>query len=120
MGPRSATLRIPQRRLYDSLSKKNRAYSMGFLSKVLKIVRRETIASIFIVALLILGLWTSYKIHNISRDIASVHIEENRLMAQRQDLKSQEARLKAVSRMKKIGRELRLHPPADSQIIYLR
>ena len=120
MGPRSATLRIPQRRLYDSLSKKNRAYSMGFLSKVLKIARRETIASIFIVALLILGLWTSYEIHNISRDIASVHIEENRLMAQRQDLKSQEARLKAVSRMKKIGRELRLHPPADSQIIYLR
>jgi len=119
MGPRSATLRIPQRRLYDPLSKKNHDYR-GLLSKVLKIARRETIASIFIGALLILGLWTSYDIHNISRDIASIHVEESRLMAQRQDFKSQEVRLKAASRMKKIGRELRLHPPADSQIIHLK
>ncbi|NIA08901.1 MAG: hypothetical protein GWP10_03835 [Nitrospiraceae bacterium] len=114
MGPRSATLRMSQRRLYDSSSKK------ALFSRALSIVKQETIVSIFVLGLLILGLWTSYETHNISGDIASMHVEESRLMAQRQDLKSQEVRLKSVTRMQELGRKLGLHPPTDSQIVYLK
>jgi hypothetical protein len=114
MVPRSATLRISQRRTYGSSSKR------ALFSRVISIARQETVASIFVLALLILGLWSSYEIHNISRDIASMHVEESRLMAQRQDLRSQEARLESVTRLQKLGKRLGLHPPTDSQIVYLR
>ncbi len=114
MGPQPASLKMSQRRIYRPLSKK------GLFSGTLRMARQEIFAFISVLALLILGLWTSYEILNISRDIKCLRIEQDRLVAQNQDLRSQEVRLKSVSHMQRLGRRLGLHPPTDSQIVYLK
>ena len=120
MSPRSATIRIPQRRSYVPMAQKNNTDSSFSFSKVLNITRQKTIALIFaLVALLILGFWTTHETRKIAKDIEFLQIEEGRLSAQYQDFSTQMDQLKARSRMEKLGKKMGLHPPTDRQTISL-
>jgi cell division protein FtsL len=120
MSHRSATIRIPQRRSYVPMAQKNNTGSSLSFSKVLKIIRHKTIALIFALsALLILGFWTTHETRKISKDIELLQIEEGRLSAQYQDFSTQMDRLKARSRMEKLGKKMGLHPPTERQTISL-
>lgn len=121
MSPRSATIRIPQRRSYVPMAQKNNASSsLSFSKALIKITHQKTIVFISaLAALLILGLWTAHDTRKIARDLEFLQIEESRLSTQHQDFSSQMDRLKACSRMEKLGKKLGLHPPTDRQIISL-
>ncbi|MEA1991918.1 MAG: cell division protein FtsL [Thermodesulfobacteriota bacterium] len=119
MIPRSATIRIPQRRSYVPMSQKNNADSCLSFSKVLNITRQKTIALIALAFLLTLGLWTTHETRKIANDMEFLQIEEGRLSAQYQDFSTQMDRLKARSRMEKMGGKMGLHPPTDRQTISL-
>jgi hypothetical protein len=124
MSSRSATIRIPQRRLYGPLTKKNNASSSLSFSKALKalikITHKKTIVFISaLAALLILGLWTAHDTQKIAKDSEFLQIEESRLSAQHKDFISQMDRFKARGRMEKLGKKLGLHSPTDRQIISL-
>ena len=120
MSPRSATIRIPQRRSYVPMAQKNNIGSSFSFSKVLNITRQKTTALIFaLVALLVLGFWTTHETRKIAKDIECLQIEEGRLSAQYQDFSTQMDRLKARSRMEKLGKKMGLHPPTNRQTISL-
>ncbi|MCK4605446.1 MAG: hypothetical protein KAU41_12290 [Deltaproteobacteria bacterium] len=120
MSPRSATIRIPQRRSYVPMAQGNNTGSILSFSQVLKITRQKTIALIFaLAALLILGFWTMHETRKIAKDIEFLQIEEGRLGAQYQDFSTQMDRLKARNRMEKLGKKMGLHPPTDRQTISL-
>ena len=120
MIPRSATIRIPQRRSYVPMAQKNNAGSSFSFSKVLNLTRQKTIAFIFaLAALLILGFWITHEIRKTANDIELLQIEEGRLSAQYQNFSTQMDRLKARSRMEKLGKKMGLHPPTDRQTISL-
>ncbi|MEA3384872.1 MAG: FtsL-like putative cell division protein [Thermodesulfobacteriota bacterium] len=120
MSLRSATIRIPQRRLYVPMAQKNNTGSSFSFSKVLEITRQKTIAFIFaLAALLILGFWTTHETRKIAKDIEFLQIEEGRLSIQYQDFNTQMNQLKARSRMEKWGGKMGLHPPTDRQTISL-
>jgi cell division protein FtsL len=120
MSPRSAIIRIPQRRSYVPLAQKNNSGSGPCFSKVLEITSQKTAVLIFaLAALLILAFWSAYETREIAKDIEILQIEESRLSAQYQDFSTQMDRLKARSRMEELGGKMGLHPPTDSQIISL-
>jgi hypothetical protein len=111
MSPRSAIIRIPQRRSYIPLAQKNNAGSSFCFSKVLEIISQKTTVLIFaLAALLILAFWSAYETREIAKDIEILQTEESRLSAQYQDFSTQ---------MEKLGKKMGLHPPTDSQIISL-
>ncbi|MCD6198739.1 MAG: cell division protein FtsL [Deltaproteobacteria bacterium] len=118
MSPRSATIRIPQRRSYVPMAQKNNAGSLSF-SKILKITRHKTIALIALAALLIMGFWITHEIRKIANDLELLQIEEGHLSAQYQDFSTQMDQLKARSRMEKLGKKMGLHPPTNKQTISL-
>lgn len=103
------------------MAQKNNAGSSLSFSKVLNVTRHQkTIAFIFaLAALLILGFWTTHETRKIAKDIEFLQIEEGRLSAQYQDFSTQMDRLKARSRMEKLGGKMGLHPPTDRQTISL-
>ncbi|MEA1867684.1 MAG: FtsL-like putative cell division protein [Thermodesulfobacteriota bacterium] len=120
MSPRSATIRIPQRRSCVPMAQKNNTGSSFSLLKVLNITRQKTTALIFaLVALLILGFWTTHETRKTAKDIECLQIEKGRLSAQYQDFSTQMDQLKARSRMEKLGRKMGLHPPTGRQTISL-
>lgn len=120
MSPRSATIRIPQRRSYVPMAQKNNAGRDISFSKLLEITCQKTIVFISaLAALLILGLWTAHDTRKIAKDIEFLQMEEVRLNTRYQDFSSQMDLLKARSRMEKLGKKLGLHPPTDRQIIFL-
>ncbi|MBW1964197.1 MAG: cell division protein FtsL [Deltaproteobacteria bacterium] len=119
MSPRSATIRIPQRRSYVPMAQKNSAGSSLSFSKILKITRHKTIALIALAALLILGFWITHEIRKTANDLELLQIEKGRLSAQYQDFSIQMDQIKARSRMKKLGRKMGLHPPTGRQTIFL-
>jgi cell division protein FtsL len=92
-----------------------------FFSKVLKIIRQKTTVIIFALAVLLIipEFWTVYQTRKIAKDIEFLQMEEGRLSAQYQDFSTQMDRLKARSRMEKLGKKMGLHPPTDKQIIFL-
>jgi len=121
MIPRSATIRIPQRSLYVPMAQKNNTGSSLSFSKVLRITRQKTIALIFaLAALLILGFWTTHETLKIAKDIEFRQLEKGRLSAQYQDFSNQMDRLKARSRMEKLGKKMGLHSPTARQTIFLK
>ena len=119
MSPRSATIRIPQRRSYVPMAQKNNAGSSFSFSKILKITSHETIALISLAALLILGFWITYEIRKTANDLELLQIEEGYLSAQYRDFSTQMDQLKARSRMEKLGKKMGLHPPTNKQTISL-
>jgi len=121
MSPRSATIRIPQRRLYGPMAQKNNAVSsLSFSKALVKITHQKIIVFISaLAALLIFGFWTAHDIRKIAKDIDILQVEEGRLSTQYQDFNTQMDRLKARSRMEKLGKKLGLHLPTNRQIISL-
>jgi cell division protein FtsL len=119
MSPRSATIRIPQRRSYVPMAQKNNAGSSLSFSKILKITCHKTIVLTALSALLILGFWITHEIRKTANDLELLQIEEGRLSAQYQDFSTQMDRLKARSRMEKLGKKMGLHPPTERQTISL-
>ncbi len=119
MSPRSATIRIPQRRSYVPMAQKNNTGSSLSFSKILEITRHKTIALIALAALLILGFWITHEIRKTANDLELLQIEEGRLSAQYQDFSTQMDRLKARNRMEKLGKKMGLHPPTNRQTISL-
>ncbi|MGB9497391.1 MAG: FtsL-like putative cell division protein [Dissulfuribacterales bacterium] len=120
MSPRPATIRIPQRRSYAPMAQKNRTGTGLSFSKVLKTTRQMAIAIIFALAVLLtLGFWTAHQTRKTAKDIELLQAEKGRLSAQYQDFSTQVDRLKARSRLEKLGKKMGLHPPADRQIISL-
>jgi len=121
MSPRSATIKISQRHLYGPMAQKNNAVSsLSFSKALIKITHQKTIVFISVLAaLLIFGLWTTHDTRKIAKDSELLQVEEDRLSTRYQDLNTQMDRLKARSRMEKLGKKLGLHPPTNRQIISL-
>ncbi|PXF59382.1 MAG: hypothetical protein C4B58_03465 [Deltaproteobacteria bacterium] len=102
------------------MTQENNTGSSFSFSKVFNITRQKTIALIFaLVALLILGFWTTHETRKIAKDIEFLQIEEGRLSAQYQDFSNQMDQLKTRSRMEKLGKKMGLHPPTGRQTISL-
>ncbi len=119
MSPRSATIRIPQRRSCVSMAQKNRAYSHLSFSKILKITFNKVITLIFFSALLFLGFWITYEIRETAKDLELLQMEQGRLSARHKDFSTRVDQIKARSHMEKLGEKMGLHPPGDGQIIFL-
>lgn len=121
MGPRTATLRLPQRRSNSALL--NRKYTPSGASsfpRAAKFSLREAAAAFLALLFVVLGLWTGYAMKEIAGDLALLEKEASLIDSRRQELLAEEGRLRAPETLKALGEQLGLHPPAEDQVIHLK
>jgi hypothetical protein len=121
MGPRTATLRMPQRRSGSALL--NRKYTSSGASsfpRTVKFSAREAAAAFLALLFVVLGLWTGYAMKEIAADLAVLEKEASLIGGKRQELLAEEGKLRAPETLKALGERLGLHPPAENQVIHLK
>ncbi|RUM93376.1 MAG: hypothetical protein DSZ23_00060 [Thermodesulfatator sp.] len=120
MTTKSATLRMPQRRIYSPArnNKTRRAASPITIPVKFSL---KAVAAIFILSVFVgLSFITSYKIRSIAQEIQML---ENRYLTVTQENKILSEKFSAVANPKKLaalGKKLGLRQPSTDQIITLR
>jgi hypothetical protein len=121
MGPRTATLRMPQRRKGSTLlNSRYNSCRASSVPKAFKFSARETAAAFLALLFVILGLWTGHAMKEVAADLESLEREAGLIGTQRQELLAEEGKLKTPESLKALGERLGLHPPSENQVIHLK
>jgi len=120
MSIKTATLRMPQKRSYvhntsyrRPIKHKTNASSVGLKTK-------EILVTIFALLFLALGIWASLEVRNVANEVAQIKEAHKRLITEKTSLTAQMEKMTQPKELEAMGKRLGLHPPKESQIIYLK
>ncbi len=119
MITKSATLRMPQRRLYSPSSRRRK--KAGLILSIPAGFSIRAAASILILFLFLgLSFVTSYKIHNVARDMRMLEERYSAIQKENKVLSDKFSKIAGRHQLVRIGKRLGLREPAKDQIITLR
>ncbi len=119
MTIKSATLRMPQRRIYAPSSRKRRA-ARSLISIPAGFSIRAAAALLVLSLFLGLSFVTSYRIHGIAQDIRMLEERYSALNQENLKLSAEFSTLASRQRLARIGRKLGLSKPGQDQVVTLR
>ena len=119
MATKSATLRMPQRRLYTH-SNKRKKVAGSILSIPASFSIRAAAALLVLFLFLGLSFVTSYKIHIVAQDIQMLEEHYSAIQKENKMLSDKYAHIASQHQLAMIGKRLGLHKPTKDQIITLR
>ncbi len=122
MALKTATLRMPQRRPNSRLVSRNMRipYSGTTKSRNPGMSRLQFFAAFLCLCLLVLGLWTSYRVKVVADELRALEVEALRLKADNEKLVARRNLLVSRANLEKLGNHLGLHPPRKEQLILLK
>ncbi len=120
MSLRTATLRMPQRTNYSTVSRQKYKTGSGIKTETRSFSVREILAGTIVLFLVILSIWTSFSIKELDNEVKILEKEASRLETIHAKLYQQEQNMLEKSRLESLGKKLGLHAPTKDQLIILR
>ncbi len=118
MATKSATLRMPQRRLYSPSIRRRK--TKRILSAQPGISLKAVAAVLVLCLFLGLSFVTSYKIQTVAQDMKLLEQRYSNLLQENASLSKEFSAMASHERLVRLGKRLGLHKPSEDQIITLR
>ena len=114
MTSKSATIRMPQRKVYPSRIRKGISPAARLAASVRSSLRG---LAALLILLLFLGLsvYSSYRIRSVAQDITMLEQQYSSIQKERSQLSARLSALVQKERLVRIGKRLDLHPPGEGQ-----
>ncbi len=119
MTIKSATLRMPQRRVYSPASRRRRN-TRSFVSIPAGFSLKAAAALLVLSLFLGLSFITSYKIHGLAQDIQTLEEHYAAVQQENRELTDKFSAISGKKKLARIGKKLGLFKPGEGQIITLR
>ncbi len=118
MTTKSATLRMPQRRVYSPVNRRRKRTRLISMPATLSL---KAVASVLVLGLFLgLSFITSYKIQAVANDMRMLEERYSTLLQENSMLTKKFSAMASQDRLAKIGKRLGLHQPGEDQIVTLR
>ncbi len=113
---------MPQRRPNSRIISRNTrmSYKSMARTRVSNVSRVHVFAAFLCLCLLLLGLWTSYRVKMVADELKALEVESARLQTENQQLVNKHNLLISRANLEKLGRRLGLHPPKKNQLVFLK
>lgn len=119
MTTKSATLRMPQSRVYSPSNRRRRKAS-SILSISTGFSVKATAAILILFLFLGLSIVTSYKIHSVAQDMRMLEERYSVIQKENKALSDEFSKMASRHQLASIGKRLGLREPTKDQIITLR